>query len=62
MDRILEIIPEVPGQQLLAMDEAEPNLLLNLERQAIQVLGCEGLVVASVEMTPGQRADLVSTR
>lgn len=62
MDRILEIIPEIPGQQLLAMDEAEPNLLLNVERQAIQVLGCEGLVVASVEMTPGQRAHLVSTR
>ena len=62
VDGILELIPEIPGQQLLAMDEAEPNLLLNMERQAIQVLGCEGLVMASVEMTPGQMADLVSTR
>jgi hypothetical protein len=62
VDRILELIPEIPGQQLLAMDETEPNLLLNMERQAIQVLGCEGLVVASVEITPDQRADLVSTR
>ena len=50
------LIPELSSDELTAMHAEEPNLLLNLERNAVQVLGCQGLVLASVELTPSQVA------
>lgn len=54
------LIPELTFDALITMHHDEPNLLLNVERSAVQVLGCHGLVVASVELTPFQKAQLAN--
>ncbi len=54
LEDMLDLIPRIPTQELLAMDRVEPNLLFNGNRRAVQVLGCNGLVLASVELTAAQ--------
>ena len=58
LNTVVELIPDLSLRALVALHDAEPNLLLNVERQAVQVLGCQGLVLASVELTPWQKTEL----
>lgn len=61
LEDVLQLLPSVPAVDLLAMDDAQPNLVLDMNRGAVQVLGCQGLALASVELTPAQRRDLASS-
>ena len=55
---LIETVPSIPAKTLIAIDQAETNLLVNRDRRAVQVIGCEGLVLASVELTQAQQREL----
>jgi hypothetical protein len=54
LDRLLDLVPALRANDLFALHEKEKALSLNYDRQAVQVLGCDDLVVASVPFTPDQ--------
>ncbi|MDE2876050.1 MAG: hypothetical protein OXU69_06445 [Gemmatimonadota bacterium] len=58
LETVLELVSEMPVREVIAMHETEPNLFFHSTRQAVQVLGCGGLVVAMIELTASQKADL----
>ena len=58
LHELFELIPQIQTRQLLSMDREDPNLFVNRRRKAVQVLGCEGLVLASIDLTPPQAATL----
>ena len=60
LEVVRDLIPAVPVERLLAMDQAEPNLLFSPERQTVHVLGCGGLVLTNIELTPSQKAALLA--
>ena len=60
LEVVRDLIPALPVERLLAMDQAEPNLLFSPERQTVHVLGCGGLVLTNIELTPSQKAALVA--
>ncbi len=53
-DTLIRLIRMMPADELVAIDTAEPNLLVNWKRRAVQILGCSGTVVASLGWTPTQ--------
>ena len=53
-DTLIRMIGEMPAEELLAVDAAETNLLINWKRKAVQILGCGGSVVASLGWTRTQ--------
>lgn len=53
-DTLIRMIEKMPADELLAIDAAEPNLLINWERHAVQILGCGGTVVAALGWTRTQ--------
>ena len=53
-DTLIRLVQTMPADELVAVDAAEPNILVNWERQAVQILGCGGTVVASLAWTPSQ--------
>ncbi len=55
---LIQMIPSIPASTLASIGRAEANLLLNQDRRAVQIMGCEGLVLASVELTPAQQREL----
>lgn len=55
---LIQMIPSIPANTLASIGRAEANLLLNQDRRAVQIMGCEGLVLASVELTPDQQREL----
>ena len=55
LEEMIDLIPQLSVGELVAMDTRETNLLVNHRRQAAQVLGCAGMVLASVELTPSQK-------
>lgn len=61
LDDVVRLLPSIPAVDLVAMDDSQPNLVLDMNRGAVQVLGCQGLALASVELTPVQRRDLASS-
>lgn len=54
LDTLVDLIPQLPGRDLAELAASEPNLLVVAKRSMVQVLGCEGLVLASLELTSGQ--------
>ena len=60
LHELLELIPQIPTRHLVAMDRDDPNLFVNRNRKAVQVLGCEGLVLASIDLTTAQAGVLDS--
>ncbi len=58
---LVETIPTLPASVLADIGRSEPNLHLNVDRRVAQVLGCGGMVLASVEMTRVQFDDLVAS-
>ena len=60
LNEMLELIPQIRTQQLVVMDREDPNLFVNRKRRAVQILGCQGLVLASVDLTTTQAAALDS--
>ena len=54
LHELLELIPQIPTRLLMAMDREDPNLFVNRNRKAVQVLGCQGLVLASIDLTTAQ--------
>ena len=57
-DTLIRLIQTMPADELLAVDAAEPNILVNWKRQAVQILGCGGMVVASLAWTPSHALGL----
>lgn len=57
-DTLIRLIQTMPADELLAVDATEPNILVNWKRQAVQILGCGGTVVASLAWTPTQASGL----
>lgn len=55
LEEMIDLIPQLSVGELVAMDTREANLLVNHRRQAAQILGCAGMVLASVELTPRQK-------
>ena len=55
-DTLIRMIGTMPADELLAIGAAEPNLLINWKRQAVQILGCGGSIVASLGWTRTQSA------
>ena len=55
---LIQMIPAIPASTLADIGRTEANLLLNQDRRAVQIMGCEGLVLASVELTPTQQREL----
>ena len=58
IDTALELIPALSMVALLELHETMPRLIVHAGRQAVQVTGCGDKVLASVELTVEQRADL----
>ena len=55
---LIQLIPSISAETLTAIDRVDTNLFLNPGRRAVQIMGCEGLVLASVELTPAQQREL----
>ena len=55
LEEMIDLIPQLSVGELVAMDTREANLLVNHRRQAAQILGCAGMVLASVDLTPLQK-------
>lgn len=60
LEAAVQLIPEIPVETLMLMDETVPNLIFHADREAVQVTACTGAVLASVELTASQKADLAS--
>lgn len=60
IDTALELIPALSMVALLELHETTPRLIVHTGRQSVQVTGCGDKVLASVELTTEQRADLES--
>lgn len=60
IDKALELIPALSMMALLELQQKMPRLIVHAGRQAVQVTGCGDQVLASVELTAEQRADLES--
>ena len=58
IDTALDLIPTLSMVALLKLDQTMPRLIVHAGRQAVQVTGCGDKVLASVELTAAQRADL----
>lgn len=58
IETALELIPALSMVALLELHETMPRLIVHAGRQAVQVTGCGDKVLASVELTAEQRADL----
>jgi len=53
-----KLIPSLDGNSVLGFVQSTETLTLNLDRRAVQVLGCGGDVVLSVNLTPTQELEL----
>lgn len=51
---VVDMLATLPAKEIAALHEAEPNLTLNRGRSAVQVLGCQGTVLASVALGPSR--------
>lgn len=57
---VVDLLPELPAEDLVALHETEPNVTFNRDRLAVQVLGCQGTVLASVPLTSDQHRSLTA--
>ena len=55
---VVDLVSRLSAGELVALQEAEANLSLNRDRNALQVLGCQGKALASIKLTSGQKAVL----
>lgn len=51
LERLMQLLPQLDGQELIALGSSDLGLLINRDRGALQVLGCNDLVVASVPLS-----------
>lgn len=52
LERLVDLVASLPRSELLEMVELEPNLALNAERGALQVVGCDQTIVATMPFPP----------
>lgn len=59
LDRLEQLLPQLDGAALESLELAHARLALNLERRAIQVIGCDdATVILSMRMTDHQQAQI----
>lgn len=56
-DELVRVIRGVRAVDLVAVDSDEPNLMINYGRHTTHILGCDGVVVASIAWTPPQELE-----
>ncbi len=54
LDIVVDLLSELPVEQIAALHETEPNVVFNRNRFSVQVLGCQGTVLASVPLAADQ--------
>lgn len=59
LDRLEQLLPQLDGAELQSLELAHARLALNLERRAVQVIGCDdATVILSMRMTDHQQAQI----
>lgn len=58
LDIVVDLLAELPAEQIVSLHETAPNVVVNVSRSAVQVLGCEGAVLASIALTADQEREL----
>lgn len=54
LDIVVDLLSELSAEEIVAIHDAEPNVTFNDRRLAVQVLGCQGTVLASVPLATHQ--------
>lgn len=59
IDKLEAMLPEMSGASLDALQRRHADLVVNLERGAVQVRGCGGDILLSINLGERQRAEFV---
>ena len=60
MGELQKLIPSLDGDGIRYFVESTEAFTLNLDRRAVQILGCGGKVVLSMNLTPEQELELIT--